>query len=731
MPQNSKNVQVYLNQFFIKTLTREDRKFYRYRCVFEKEVFSGQEFQKIGNICYKVGVDAVRLDYDLITRFPVREQKIRGEDWRLEDFREVFLNLGDPSERKAIAQLELKNLENVLKEKMSRTLVEPKYGVGLILSKVDTEKHGDGWEVYKASKLDINIDEQGNLFLEIDPFSRFYSPWTFHEWEKRYPNCPIQYVRNTYLDKKGKYITWRYEDKSKENPSSVQIPSLGISLAQYHLNQGATLEEVENSYVVQVKSSGYGKKKHEIISHLSLRLSPVLTMDTLASLTEDKTLSHKQKGDIASVFTGVKKIISERFKVGTELSAGIAKVVYGINLGNDISPLSIQGSTFGKSKLYGKKGIIQKTADVFSSGCIKVGETKFGCLNLLNIPEYPKTVEEELRKVAKNTNVEISLMPSRIKSDFPVGEIDRQRFWESWAELEIKTVLVITHNLLTKSEFQKIRVDALQAGIATQFMQPMLKPDSFRAKNVVLGLLAKAAWQSVRLEPIDHPQAAEMVIGFDTGTNRELYYGTCAFAVLADGQSLGWELPDVQRGETFSGQAVWQTVRRLLLRFNKICGRFPTQILLMRDGFVQEQEFTDTIAYLEEKNIGVDVISVRKSGSGRMGIKNFSEQGLRYHNVQAGTVVMIPEQKSFLLVSIQARMGTARPLRVVHEYGETPLEIIAQQTYNQCQLHPASGYSHARLPWVLHLADKTSKELQRIKQVSILQNLDREKLFSV
>ena len=115
-----------------------------------------------------------------------------------------------------------------------------------------------------------------------------------------------------------------------------------------------------------------------------------------------------------------------------------------------------------------------------------------------------------------------------------------------------------------------------------------------------------------------------------------------------------------------------------------------------------------------------------------MGIKNPSEQGFPYHNVPVGTVVMIPEEKSFLLVSIQARMGTARPLRVVHEYGETPLEIIAQQTYNQCQLHPASGYSNgSRLPWVLHLADKTSKELQRIKQVSILQNLDREKLFSV
>ena len=732
MLPSSKNIQVYLNQFFIKTLTKEDCKFYRYRCIFEKEVVSGQEFRKIGSICYKVGVDAVRLGYDLVTHVLVRETQLRGEDWRLENCTEVFLNPEDPAERKAIAQLELKRLENVLKEKMPRTFIEAKYGEGLILWKADTETLGDGWEVHKASKLDITIDHQGNLFLEIDPRSRFYSPWTFHEWEKRYPDCSIQYVRNTYLDKKGKYITWRYEDKTQENPSSVQIPNLGITLAQYHLNQGATLEEVENSHVVQVKSSSYGKKNNEVVPHLSLRLRPVITMDTLASLTEDKTLSHKQKKDISSVFTDIKKEIFDRFKVGIDLARGIARVVYGITLGNSLSPLEVQGFALAKSKLYGKKGIVQKTADVFSGGCIKVGETKFGCLNLLNIPEYPTTVELELKKIAKNTNIEILLTPSRLKSDLPVGEIDRQMFWESWAESGIRTILVVTNNILTKSEKQKIRVDALQAGIATQFMRPMPRPEEHRARNIVLGLLAKAAWQSVRVDKIDHPQAAELIIGFDTGTNRDLYYGTSAFAVLADGQSLGWELPDVQSGETFAGEAVARTVNKLLLKFNRMCEHFPTRVLLMRDGFVQDQEFSETIAALEEKNIGVDVISVRKSGSGRMGLKNLRDQGFPYHNVLAGTVVMIPEEKSFLLVSTQVRMGTARPLRIVHEYGDTPLDIIAQQTYSQCQLHPASGYSGgSRLPWVLHLADKTSKEVQKIKQVSILQNVNREKLFSV
>ncbi|MCI3279922.1 hypothetical protein L5470_02815 [Synechococcus sp. PCC 6717] len=47
------------------------------------------------------------------------------------------------------------------------------------------------------------------------------------------------------------------------------------------------------------------------------------------------------------------------------------------------------------------------------------------------------------------------------------------------------------------------------------------------------------------------------------------------------------------------------------------------------------------------------------------------------------------------------------------------------------QLHPASGYGHARLPWVLHFAHKSSQEFSRIEPLSILEGLDRDKLIAV
>ncbi len=724
-------MQVFLNQFFIKTLTEEDRRFYRYRCVLEGEVATGQEFQKIGSICYKVGTDAVRLGNQVVTRSPLRENKLRGEDWRLEDFQEVILNPADPKERKAIAQLELKKLKADLKLRMPKTHMKDSDDGKLTMWKDQAEKFGNGWKVYRSTVLGLVVQINGDLLLEIDSHSKFHSPYTLHQWQEEYPDCPINYVLNTYPDQEGKYRTWLYEERTDESPYSVILLPSEQTLAQYHLSAGATLEDVEKSYVVYVKSSGYGKNRDQSLPHLSRRLRPILTMDTLGSLAENPDISKQQKLDLSDVFRDIKINIDNRFQKIQKLASAIIRQVYDITTELSFSPLEVIGLKLGKSRLYGREVPINKTADVFTKGCAKAGELNFGCLNLAdNAIAYPTEIKLCLENAARTTGVDIFLQPPRINGDVPRGAIEQQLFWAEWAASGIKTILVIGRHL-RKEQWQKIRVGALQAGIATQFMRPMPQREEHRARNIALGLLVKAAWQSVRLEPIDHPQVAELIIGFDTGTNRELYYGTAAFAVLADGQSLGWELPNIQRGETFSGEAVWQTVSSLLMKFYQGCGRLPKQVLLMRDGLIQDDEFERTIAALEEKGIGIDVIGVRKSGGGRMGIRNVSYEGTQYNNAPEGTIVLMEEEKSFLLVGASVYMGSARPLRVIHEYGNTPLELIARQVYQQCQLHPASGYRHARLPWVLHLADKSSKEFQKVGAIAPFQYLDREKLFSV
>jgi hypothetical protein len=722
-------VPVILNRFLVKELTQEDLTFYEYNCTLnplpEPEDVR-KTFSKISRICNQLEVLAVRLGNRIITQEKVPTSKLRTEGWELKELGPRVLTCTDVQERSALESFERKRIESRLKSLFKKTEVESTGG-GLLwwmTSQEGVELFGDGWEIHRGRMIDVAVETDGKLYLEVDIHYRLYTPWTLHEWLENYPDVPIKLVRNTY----DKHRTWKYlRILSDQSPWEVPLAGLNISLAEFHLRKhNAPLEEVESSLVVEVAS------REGRFPHLSRRLSPVLTLEILASLECNSSLAKKVS---AAVTERIRKSLQERLQESKKTAKTIIESVYNLTR-REIEPLKTKGYILPKPKLLGSgHRQVQNPARVRYQGCAKVGETKFGCLNLYDDKrEYPSEVRKCLLEVAQKSGVEVKVDFYATRQDYlPKNELARKRFWQSWAEQGIKTVLVVMPWSPNEHK-QKIRVEALEAGIATQFMIP--GADSYKALNVVLGLLCKAAWQPVLLEPLDHPERPELIIGFDVGTDRQLYYGASAFAVLADGQSLGWELPAVQRGETFSGDAIYQTVSKLVNKFHNRLSRYPTKVLLMRDGLVQEGEFGKTIEELEKEKIAVDVVGIRKSGTGRMGIE---EEG-KYEDAKIGTVVFDYSRKSFTLVTSQpisregtGSIGSARPLRVVHEYGSTPLEILALQTYHLSQLHPASGFQACRLPWVLHFADKSGKEFQNLGSniFSVLQNIDRQKLIAV
>ena len=711
-----KETSLVLNRFFVKNLTEADCTVNEYICNFKENPVHGDEQRAIASVCYKLGVPAVRLGNKIIAKQPIDSTKLQGDKWEIKFIAPRVLDFNISNELKGIEQLERKSLEEKLIAKWNKFTIDKSSEGGLLwwaTGDDGIEKCGEGWEVHKARRIDVTIDIDGSFYLEIDLHHRFYTPWTLHEWQDQYPEALIRYVRNNYKDKNNHYINWQYEDISDQTPEQVIIEGLGITLAEYHRRSGATENAIQNSRVVYVKKAS-SSWNAQPVAHLSQRLSPCLTMEMLANVAE-RAESEEQK-KLESISEYIRKSLDVRLKESEKTANRIIKDIYGISTNTQASV--VNGFTLPKGKLFAKNGEVDKTGMVRYKGCVKVGEVKFGCLNLYSEShKYPAEVEKCLKTVAQNSGAEIEYASYKTAKDLPQDDLDRQIFWQEWAESGIQTILVVSP-WLPNARKKQIRVEALQAGIATQFILPFPKADAFKAMNVVLGLLCKAGWQTIRLEPLEHPEAAELIIGFDTGTNRELYYGTSAFAVMADGQSLGWELPDVQRGERFSGQAVWQTVSKLILRFRKICDRYPSRILLMRDGLVQEGEFQQTISALQEKDITVDVVSVRKSGSGRMGLIEQGSENV-YRDAQIGSVVFNPNERSFLLVTSQpiatkkgGTIGSARPLRVVHEYGNASLELLALQTYHLTQLHPASGFRSCRLPWVLHLADKSSVTAQ-------------------
>lgn len=731
MELNFEDTDVVMNRFLVKELTSTDCSVYEYICNFKDDP-EREEIQKsLFRVCYSVKVPATVLGSRIITKDKIAPEYLENENWQLSLVSSRILNCQNLHELKGLERLERNRLERELK-KWNFASVEKSGGVLVwwITGDAGKEKCGEGWEVHKGRKIDVYIDSNNYLYLEIDVHHRFYTPWTLHQWQDKYPDILCTYVRNTYRDKNNNYINWRYERTSDQPPGEVLLDGLDMNLAEYHIKIGATEEEVNNSRVVYVSKANQWGSRRQSTAHLSQRLSPSLTMDMLAAIAERSEGTERK--NTQEVFSLVKKDIDFRLKESEKMAQKIIKDIYRID--EIPSPLTVQGKLLSKGKLLALNGEIVRVAQVRSKGCIKVGETNFGCLNLYNdSPRYPEEVANFLLDVAKKSKVDINIDFYRTISQLPDSSLDRQMFWQNWANEQVKTVLVVMPWSSSERK-QQIRIDALKAGIATQFIVPIPKAGSHKAANVALGLLCKAGWQPVRLEPIDHPEAPDLIIGFDTGTNRELYYGTSAFAILADGQSLGWELPDVQKGERFSGDGIWQTVSKLVIKFYGLSNRYPRRILLMRDGLVQEGEFEQTIEELNKKGIAVDILSVRKSGSARMGYEFIQDGKREYRDAKMGSVVFAHQERSFILVTskpVSAKLGSARPLTIIHEYGDTQLELLALQTYHLTQLHPASGFSASRLPWVLHLADKSSKEFQRIGQMSILQNLNREKLIAV
>ncbi|MGF1590739.1 MAG: argonaute PAZ domain-containing protein [Pleurocapsa sp.] len=710
---NEAAIKVYLNRFPLKKLTEVDKTVQIYKCNFESSPELGQEYSAINSIPYKIGyTSGVRFGSTIITKEKISDRYLSNKDWTLQHQETKLLNPENLVEKQALERLERRWLGNEIRQISERNRVEKSSEGGFIWWNADKVILADlGWEVHTGVRLDLDLHSSGMVLVEIDTHHRFYSPWTLEQWLQTYSDLPIKWVRNTY-----NFLSWQLVRTTNENPEQV-ILSTGASLADYHrkLNIPATEAEIKDARVVYLNS------KNQEIPHLSTRLRPSITMEILSILKE------RGSKEAAKVFSQTRQPTKDRFEKGENTAKWLAQKIYNVDV--RIKPQKVPGIILrDKSPLLLTKSIkVNRPKKSLDVGCYSVGEKQFGCLDLTNSGGWSKFISNKLESVAKKSDVNIFLESAKNKQDLPNGSLARKQFWQSWANQGTQTILVVTPWLenTVKAQFQR---EALEANIALQFMQPMFKLEDYRIANIVLGLLLKAKWQPVGLETIQDQYAAEVVIGFDAGTNRQMYYGTSAFAVLANGQNLGWEIPEAQRGETISGQVVWRTVSNIITRFQAQENRMPKRILLLRDGIVQADEFLETVAELNKANIAVDILGVRKSGAGRMAV--LPDQLEFLTDASSGTAILSADGNTFRIVTSEAKAGgSARPLQVVRDYGDAPLEILARQIDRLCMLNPASASAYSRLPYVIHFADRMAKLVQRLGGVGVLQGVDRQKII--
>jgi hypothetical protein len=589
---------IFVNQFPVRHLSVQDMTVH----VYDYQLIAAEtadSFAVVNRNLWKLGTAyGVKLGNSIVTNQPILPTYLANDEWKLLPQGERPLDPKVTSERKALERLHEKQLRAAIKRQVPQSSIDSA-GKGFIWWSDDkVESQGDGWKALKGVVIDVVIDEDGWLNLEIDNHYRFHSPLTLHEWLEKYPDAPVNYVRN--LDDK---FSWYFLDATDEKASQVAIPDIGKTLAEYHLDKGVEESIIQESIVVRVKSTRKGKQSE--VPHLSKLLRPSVSMEVLSYLEEQGDTS------VSQILSRVRMSVNDRLDKGSNVAVWIAQKIYQQNF-EEIRPKSITGTLFKAQPLIAHRNApVSQARDVLTKGCLRVGETKFGFLSLLpEISGWPQEVRSQLLSTAKANGVSLDLDHLWLYDQLPSSEIERRGFWNRIAQEEqVKTVLVVSKRLGARKT--QLRKEALQAGIALQFMYP--NPNKFRSVNITLGLLLKASWQTVGMKMLDHPNAAELVIGFDAGTNKSLFYGTSAFAVLADGQSLGWEIPEAQVGESFSGEAIWNAILNILDRFRKLNDRLPRRVMLLRDGFVREHEFDAAIDSLEAEGIAVDLLEVHKS----------------------------------------------------------------------------------------------------------------------
>lgn len=723
-----KEIPVYLNSFSIKTLSDIETKVYCYQCDFKKSPQSTEIAWRLNQIAYKTGIPAIKFQNKILCYDLIDPDKIETNNYVLRcEANQYNLDLNKQAEHDALERLQRKYLYYQLKQ-IDKYQVSYASDGGFIWwnrDKVEVEGKDGKWELHSGVKVDIFLSSSGKLYLEIDQHNKLNSPWTLTKWLKAVPEIADQSLtlRNTYDS-----TTWKFVAIDNSQPNEAIIEGLGQTVASYHLNLAkspATKLEVESSQVIWVN-----QKNKDPILHLSSRVKPSISLDILSLLA--------QQGDKQAeyVFKRIKPNINQRLEKAKNVAQVLAHKVYGIEKQNclQISSYTMSGKTIQYDQnvlLCYQNKQIKKVFQSLNQGCYVVGEKKFGCLDLVGNHGWGNLFLNKLNSLLRKHQIQ-NIHPNAFRKleSLPSDFLGKSKFWQSWRDEGIQTVLVVTHWLKNKQKRELIK-EALEAGIALQFMSPVnsnhARSEEYRLNNVLSGLLVKAGWQTVGLKLLNNELAADLAIGFDAGRNEHLSYGTSSFAVLANGQILGWELPEAQKGEIIDPHHVRRSVRRIIDQYCRKIGQQPQRILLMRDGLIQAREFNSILEALDDGGIKYDLLSVRKSGAGRIAKKRNDN----YCDVDPGTFVVL-NQNEFKIITSEAKAGgSARPLFIVREKGDTPIDLIAEQIYRLTLLHPASSSFTSRLPMPLHYADKLAKKVQDLGEVGILQNLPRQKLFFV
>jgi hypothetical protein len=530
----------------------------------------------------------------------------------------------------------------------------------------------------------------------------------------------INKVRHRYFESGKAPLVAEFLRVEESLKGDSPLPHLGKSLVEYHHEKGllsdAQLTEAASSSLIKVK---YGQNEAD---HVASLVEPMFDFDTLSKI--DSVFLNNLAKDL-------KWSLDDRIKV----SARMVKGLYLPNFNCRLIPVDYQNM---------KKSCLQYEQMLkFANGVKSSREqdvlrykafgdmTRTQVIPLIigkqnNTERNQRLLCDAYKALGQLTKTEL---PPLTKFPAPV---------ENASELDARlnkknpTNAILLIGLTDKSDKVAIRDTAFSYGLATQFMRldhrsNVYNPSYFN--NVAAGVFSKAGGQLCAID--DMQGETDLFIGLDMGGVNVRAPGF-AFLFLSSGAQLGWQLADKQQGERMQDDALMDLLGKSLKTYLRSSdGELPRRITLHRDGKFYES--IEVIEQFEQKHsVKLDVLEVLKSGAPILYRREQSADGTRkFRNPNVGDALYLSDREMILSTYSGAELGrswgdkvSVRPLRLRKRYGETSLEVLAQQVLILSRIHGASLYRHPRLPVTTHHADRFAT-LRQETCIDALSKMDR------
>lgn len=692
----------------------------------------------VNNLSYANRVAMTSLgDYVALSLQPINQMhhSWQGIECSAKELDTITLDASLPHHREAIQKLVNECLMQGARElsRFSKQGIEAKWSIGhyvQIIDKTPSSRvpiRADYLNAYQTVTLTPSVLPNGDVLVGVSirhslvPPENINMDWIIQhrpEWVRH-----IDKVRHRYSNagKPPAVADLLGVADNLTTDHMIPLPQGDISLFDYHVKQGNVSpqdnEAVKGSAVLRVTYGGViygGKPKGKELQHIAALLQPMFSFDLLSKVD-------------SYLLNSIARILKWPIKDRLETSWTMIK---GLKLGELQSRLKVPGSA--SLEMVNIKPPIRLA---FGNGRYGATESQVD-RNRAYAPMKIKTVVPIImssNEVLASTGVKHTQQVKQKCLSWVDGSVAGQTRWVRPISLsgpdELNARLsknppqdaMLLIAIGQGEEKSKIRDVAFRYGLPAQFMRldhPQRTYSSHYYGNLSAGVFSKGGGILSAIQ--DMPGEADLFIGLDLGGIRQRAPGT-AFLFTRDGSQLGWQLTDVQPGERVEDRVLMELLERSLESYVQASGgTLPRGIVLHRDGKLYES--LEVIKDFEAKAmVKVDALEVLKSGAPQLYrrednpyyVKDGDQPRRFYRNPEVGDAVILKGLDEMILSTYSGKelgkmdgQATVRPLRLRKRYGDTPLEVLAQQVILLSRIHGASLYRHPRLPVTTHHADR-------------------------